>query len=334
MIIPSEYNQQTVALADIRSETSPFRITTNSDIDDLAGSFKRVGIINPPVLLPEGNSYIVVCGHRRVQTAHSLSWETLTARILPTQDNPLRCVCLAISENSIERPLNLIETSRAFLLLKSVIPDTRERYKVAGDLGLPSNPSIIQKIEPLCRLPENIQNGILSGGIALSNALMLSKLPSKTADSLSAFLIKLKLSLNKQRELIEIIKEISIIEECEVDDILQTEDIQCIMDHPEMDIPRKAGLIRNYLKRRRFPHISNAMDSFQNLKKSLSLGENVFLKPPPGFESNQYHITFSFSDVSELKRHKQTLERLLHDDRIRGLFDPETYHMSQGPKTT
>jgi len=323
MIIPSKFDHRTVSLADIHSEKAPFRITTNSAVDDLAGAFNQVGIINPPVLIYQENGYVVVCGNRRVLAARALAWETIPARILPPQNDPLICAYLTISENSIERPLNLIETSRALSLLKSVIPDTGERYKVAENLGLPSSPTLIKKIEPLCHLPKHMQNGILSGEIALPSALMLSKLPPKTASSLSELLISLKLSLSKQKELIVIIQEISIREDCAIEDVIQSREIQDILGHPETDRPRKAGLIRDCLKRRRSPHISGAVDSFEKVKSSLSLGENVSLKPPPEFESNRYNITFSFSDMSELNLHKQTLERLVQDDRIRELFDSE-----------
>ena len=324
MIIPTKFDYRTVALNDINSEKAPFQITTNNAVKDLTDAFIQVGLLNPPVLTYRENRYVVVCGHRRVLAARSLAWETIPARILLSQNDPLICAYLAISENSIERPLNLIETSRALSLLRLFILDNKERYKVAGNLGLPSSPSLIKKIEPLCHLPQQMQNGILSGEISLPSALMLSKFQPKTAGLLSGLLSYLKLSLNKQKELIVIIQEIAIIEDCTVEDLIQSEKIQGILNDTEMDLPRKSGLVRNYLKRRRFPHISSTLDSFEKLKNSLSLGENASLKPPPGFESNHYNLTLSFSNISELNRHKQTLERLVQDDRIKLLLDPES----------
>lgn len=321
MSIPSKYECRTVALADIHPEVSPFRITTNDAVGDLADALNRVGLINPPILAYSESGYVVVCGFRRILAARSLAWNTIPARILHNPHDPLICAYLAISENSIERPLNLIETSRALSLLESCIPDTEERYKVAGSLGLPSSPSLVQKIKPLCRLPRSLQDGLLSGKIALSSALMLSKLDSKTADVLLKLLSDLKLSVSNQKELIVTIQEIAILEDVSAERLIQSEEIQEIVNSAEMDTPSKAGLLRSHLKHRRFPHISSAMDSFETMKKRLSLGENVSLKPPPGFEGNHYSIAFSFSSLFELNQHKQTLERLVHDGRIRALFD-------------
>ncbi len=321
MIIPTKFDYRTVALKEIDSEEAPFRITTNDAVSDLSDALGQVGLINPPVLMHQADRYVVVCGHRRVLAARALAWETIPARIPTSQNDPPACAFLAISENSIERPLNLIETSRALSLLNSFIPDKKERYRVAGNLGLPSNPSLIKKIGPLCRLPQQMQNGILSGEISLPSALMLSKLQPKAAVLISEFLIRLKLSLSKQKEMIVILQEIAIREDCTVEEIIHSEKIQSILDDPEMDRPRKSGLIRTYLKHRRFPNISDALDAFEKVKSSLTLGENTSLNPPPGFEGNHYRISFSFSSMNELDHHKQTLERLLEDERIKALLD-------------
>ena len=323
MNTPLKFDHRTVALDEIESEKAPFRITTDSTVGDLSDALKQVGLISPPVLTCQEDSCVIVCGHRRVKAARALGWETIPSRILLSGNDPLTCACLAISENSIERPLNLIETSRALSLLKTYLPDDRERYNACKKLGLPFSPSHIKKIEPLCALPQQIQNGILTGEIALPTALMLSALQPKTAGLLSELLRNLKLSLNKQKELIVIIQEISLIEDLVIEDLILSEEVQGILNDPEMDLPRKSGLVRGCLKRRRYPHISHAMDAFEKLKSSLSLGENVSLKAPPGFEGNAYNIAFSFSNMAELNRHKQTLERLSRDERIGLLLDSE-----------
>ena len=197
-------------------------------------------------------------------------------------------------------------------------------------MGLPSSPSFLRKIESLCRLPQSVQNGILSGDIALPSALMLEKVPDETAESLSEFLILLKLSLNKQREVIVFLQEISARDDCTVDDILQAPEIRTIMNDPDMDAPRKAGLVRNILRQRRFPHMSHAQASFERLIDDLNLGNNLSLKPPPGFEGTRYAITFSFSNLSDLEIHRQTLARLARDEPAEGHRRPGGENDSRG----
>lgn len=324
MIIPSELENRIVSLSDIDLKQETFRITTNNAVEDLVCSFKRVGLINPPILMHQGTGYIVLCGYRRISAARATGWHTVPVRVLSPESNPLSRVMLAISDNTGERALNLIETSRALSLISSIVTDDETRNRIAGEVGLPENPVLLRKIEPLCRLPKPIQNGILSSDIAMPSALMLEKMPPETVGSLAAMLSKLKLSLSKQREFIDTLQEISARDDCTIEDILQSPDIRKITNDPDLNTPHKAGLIRNILKQRRFPHLSKAQASFNRFRKSLKLGNNLSLNPPPGFESSQYTITFSFSNLSDLEDHRKSLARLAKDERLKDLLSPET----------
>lgn len=308
--MPFEYQPADVSLSDIDSGVEIYRITTNCDADDLASVIECAGLANPPILKPTANGYIIICGFRRIAAARSLGWRTISARLIDEDAAPLSCALLAISENCIERSLNLIETSRAVAILSSLIPEKNELQETAEKFGLPGNPSLLKKVLPLCRLPLPLQEGVLSGSLALPCIQMLSRLPAETSVVLAEFLTTLKLSLHKQRELIDIVQEISKREDCSIENILESPDICRIFDDPEADLPRKAALIREYLKKRRFPHLTRAETRFEELKSRLKLGNYVFLKPPPGFESNRYTLSMSFGSLTEFEAHRKTLEKI------------------------
>lgn len=310
------YEQQKVPLSAIDSEDETFRITTKTELDDLVSIFRKIGLINYPILKSKDDGYLVVCGYRRVATARFLSWETIPARILPQSTDTFFCTALAISENSVERSLNLIETSRALSLLTRTIPEKKKFSETAEMLGLPQHPSLVRKLLPLYRFPDCLQRGIIAGTLALSSALMLSKYPPESAVILAEFLEKLKLGLHKQRELIEIIHEISIRDDRSIKSIVTSHEIERILDDSSMETPRMAGLIRNQLKQMRFPHLTQAQNSFDRLKGELKLGGNPSLRPPPGFEGNRYTITFSFENLSELKDHRKRIEKIEKSDQF------------------
>ncbi len=325
--MPFEYQLRTISLSDVDPMGEQFRITTKTETADLVSILKQVGLTNPPVFISSENGYQVICGYRRVAAARSLGWETIPARILPKETDFFSCAVLAVSENIIERPLNLIETSRALSLFSKYAPDQEKLREISEKIGLPNNPSIVKKLLPLCSLPQVLQEAIVSGALALPNALMLSKLPSETAISLSAFLRRLRLSLHKQRELIGIIQEIAIRDDISIEAILNAKAIENILNDPEMDLPRKTGLIRDYLRKRRYPHLSRAHEAFERLKGELKLGEYVDLKPPPGFEGNRYTLTLIFGSMTELEQQKKTIERLSGDDNLIRLLssrDPQS----------
>lgn len=308
--MPFEYSQREVVLADIDSEVETFRISTNTGVGDLAYAMDRVGLTRQPILTTSVNGYVVVCGFRRIAAARSLGRQSIPARILPENADPLECAILAITENSIERPLNIIETSRALSLLSQYISKKDVLLKTAEQCGLPGNTSLLKKLIPLCKLPELIQEGIMSGTLALPSAQLLSSLPNETSVAVAEFLKNLKLSLHKQRELIDILIELSKIEECSIESILNSTEISRFLNDTEKDLPQTAGKIREYLKKRRFPHLTHAQNEFNLLMRGLKLGENVSLKPPPGFEGNRYTISLSFGSLPEFEKQIKTLLEL------------------------
>lgn len=309
-----EYRQAEVFLSDIDSKIETFRITTNSSVEDLAHAMDRLGITRPPTLKTSANKHTVVCGFRRISAARSLGWRSISARILPEDADPLECALLAITENSIERPLNLIETSRALSLLSLLIKDRSKVLEAAEKAGLPGNVGLFKKILPLCKLPLPIQGGILSGSLALPSAHLLSRLPDETSVAVAEFLTNLKLSLHKQRELIDMVIELSKLEDCSIESILNSPEVCQLLNNPEMDLPRKAGKIREHLKKRRFPHLTQAQDEFKHLTGRLKLGEHVSLKPPPGFEGNRYTISLSFGNLPDFEKQIKILSKLAQND--------------------
>ena len=118
----TEVDQRLIPLAQIDSGDERFRITTRRDSADLQPSLQRLGLLAAPLVLPTEYGFIIVSGFRRVAACRELTWEVIPARVLGRQTSEYECALRAIAENSTERPLNLIETSRALALLDSARP--------------------------------------------------------------------------------------------------------------------------------------------------------------------------------------------------------------------
>lgn len=52
------------------------------DIEGLARSIKRIGLLQPIVVQEDGSKFKLIAGYRRIQAAKHLSWETVAAQIL------------------------------------------------------------------------------------------------------------------------------------------------------------------------------------------------------------------------------------------------------------
>ncbi|MGA6925838.1 MAG: ParB N-terminal domain-containing protein, partial [Desulfosarcina sp.] len=94
-----------------------FKITTNTDTNDLTSSIGSVGLLQPPILMPTAKGYRTVTGFRRIAACEGLNLTPIAARLLPPDTSPMVCAQMAVADNALQRPLNLIEQSRAYALL-------------------------------------------------------------------------------------------------------------------------------------------------------------------------------------------------------------------------
>jgi len=300
--------EQTVLLERIRLDDKTFQVTTESAIGALAASIARLGVMHPPVLLAVNSGYGVVCGFRRIAACKSLGLSRIHAKLLSPGTDKLTCVQLAIAENSLQRPLNLIETSRALVLLSGVFSDPDNLRQAAGMLGLPDNFSAIHKLRQLSGLAPEIQEGVLSNVLSMAMAIELGKMEKSSGIGLSTLFGYLKLGLNKQREILTMIQEIAFREHLTVKDILNTPEFQQIVVHEKWDRSQKTVHIRQYLRRRRYPSITSVESDFEARVRSLDLESGMALIPPRDFEGTTFSFHLNFNNLGEL-HHR--LSRLL-----------------------
>ncbi len=314
------FKVSTVPLSAINIDDRIFLITTDTSYDDLAVSIKSVGLMNPPFLIHKASGYRIVTGFRRINACHSLGWPDIDANVLKPDTPELECVKLAVSDNSFQRPLNLIETSRSINLIRSLIEEDEIFMKTATQLGLPNNLAVLKKMEILCHLPWSVQQGVLSESISLAMALDLGKLKNDAGCIFAEIFNSLKLSLNKQREILTLAGEIAIREDISVPELLAGKEMRDIIGADDLDRTQKTRNLRLFLKRRRFPELFTAEKKFKSGLKKLKLGPGVQLNPPKYFEGKTYILNLAFDNLTELEDRKKTLEKMLKDPNLAGVL--------------
>jgi len=302
---------QTITLTQIDLQNDDFRITTREDVDDLVKSIPHAGLITPPLLIKQNSGFIIVSGFRRVAACQKLGWNEIVARILETELNHHDCLRLAIVDNALQRPLNLIETSRAFQKLASFTTSLKQLAEAASICGLPTNHSIINKIKSLCLLPLPIQNSILKDTISLTMANVLAMLEPGTAVVFAALFEQLQLSLNKQKEIFTLISEISHREDISIRQVLDHETLRQIINDENLDRGQKGRHIRTFLRQWRFPRIVKAEQIYEAHVKKLKLGHDIKLIPPKEFEGTTYSLNLNFTSIAHLKVLQSMLNNII-----------------------
>ena len=312
---------QTIPLSRIDLQDDTFRITTRTDVSDLLGSIQYDGLIAPPLLIKTSSAFIIVSGFRRIAACLKLEWKEITARVLKPNVAALDCLRLAIAENALQRSLNLIETSRCLRKLSFYIADTRHLAESASSLGLPDNPSIIDKIKDLSLLPWPIQSSILTDTISLAMAKELESMEADLAIAFVRLFEQLKIGLNKQREILTMVKEIARRDGLSSQAVMAEKRFVEIMTHRDLDRGQKSRQLRAYLRRRRYPRIAEAEKKFEFHHKNLNLGNDIKLIPPKEFEANLYGLNLTFTNLEQLKTLQTRFNRIVQHPDLKKIIE-------------
>ena len=302
---------QNIKLSAVTVEDDTYRITTNPKIDDLVASIGQIGLIHPPIVKQTPSEYLVISGFRRIAACGYLGWQEIPARILDADVGVAQCINLAIAENALQRPLNLIEIFRSIRLLSSTIIDDEILTQTASKLGLPSDPGLMRKIKKIGDLDPSIQEAILANTISLAMATELAKLEPDDGKALTKIFTRLKIGLNTQRELMTLLDEIAHRENSTIGDLLNENVIRRILDDHNLDGAQQRRRIQEYLRQRRFPAISHIKNEFKKQIKKLQLGKQISLTPPKDFEGSNYTLKLTFSSLSELEELQGRLDRII-----------------------
>lgn len=179
---------------DIRSikpnPEQPRSIFDESSLSELASSIKEHGVIQPVIVKPVGNGYILVAGERRVR-ASSLAGLTKVPAIVRDY-NSIYLSELSILENLQREDLTPIEEAIAFQ--KAIVNLELTHEDLGKKIG--KSRAYVTNILGLLNLPTAVINYVNNGTISMGHARALSKLKdNKLCLKLSDRIIKENLTV-------------------------------------------------------------------------------------------------------------------------------------------
>ncbi|BBO67009.1 hypothetical protein DSCA_09390 [Desulfosarcina alkanivorans] len=306
-----DYEISPVSVDQIETGDHTYKITTTADETGLALSIGAIGLLQPPILLKKGCGHVVVGGFRRIAACAALNMSAIPARILRSDASPLTCARIAISDNSWQRPLNIVEQSRAYALVRRCAEGSSDGQEIIASAGLPSSHTAMDRIMPVADMPASMQNALLEGSIALPVALQLIQLNEDDAGALCSLFRTLTTGLNVQRELVDLISEISLRDDIPIVRLMAQDDIAAITGNENMPAPQKVGELRGLLKTRRYPELSEAEALYHRNLKSLRLDPRIQLQPPRFFEGNTYRLSLRIDSRQQLKSLQPELDKIV-----------------------
>lgn len=318
-----EYEDRTTSVSEIDTEDDACRLSLATDFDTIVASIRTVGLINPPVLRQrEDLKYQIVCGFRRVLACKALGWNEVEVRVIKGAPTQLDTLKLAILDNRSHRELNVVEQARGIQKVSAYLPPGGRLQLLSSLLGFPHNQKVFEKLEALSRLPRALQKAVTDDIVSFEAAVDLCEISDEDALSLLELFKVLRLSQNKQKEIITLVREIAIREGLQVGEVLQCSEIRKILDAAELNRNEKGSKIRAYLKRRRFPTITKTEETFSKALKALKLDEHVHMTAPPFLEGSLHTLRMTFRNKEDFDKRRKTLDNMAKNPALRRLLKP------------
>ncbi len=187
-----------------RVSGSPYQPRTEfneEELQDLAASIQRVGLIEPVVVreVPgEDEAYQLVVGERRLRACRMLGHESVMAVVRVADDRDV--ALMALTENMQRQDLHFIEEALAFRRILKEFELTQEQ--LAQDLGLKQS-TISNKLR-LLSLDEDILEEVRRAGVSERHARALLRLPDSSIQaSVLSRAVKDGLSVRETEKLVD-----------------------------------------------------------------------------------------------------------------------------------
>jgi ParB family chromosome partitioning protein len=156
---------------------NPYQPRTEFDskeIESLAESLKKDGLLQPVVVRPAGAGfYQLVAGERRWRAAKLAGLPRVPVIIREVEDK--RMLELALVENIQRRDLNPMEKARAFRQLMSLNGWTQEQLADSLGMGRPTVANFVRLLD----LPPEVQEAVSRGTISMGHARALLALANR-----------------------------------------------------------------------------------------------------------------------------------------------------------
>src|SRR3954447_8748478 len=140
-------------------------------LDELAESIRERGVLQPILLRPDGEEYLIVAGERRWRAAQRARIHSIPAIVREIDDSTM--AELALIENIQRQDLNPVEEAEGYRQLIQAHGHTQEHI---GRLVHKSR-SHVANLLRLLDLPQQVRQSLLQGDISMGHARAVAAAP-------------------------------------------------------------------------------------------------------------------------------------------------------------
>lgn len=162
---PSAGGVREIELARIRPNPGQPRVQFDEDsLDELADSIRERGVLQPILLRPDGDDYLIIAGERRWRAAQRARLHSIPAIVREIDDSAT--AELALIENIQRQDLNPIEEAEGYRQLIKQHGHTQDNVSRI----VHKSRSHVANLLRLLNLPEFVRQSLMRGDISMGHA--------------------------------------------------------------------------------------------------------------------------------------------------------------------
>ena len=276
----------------------------------LKQSIEEIGVINPVTLVPLGKSLRIVCGHKRIKIASQLKIKEIPARILSPAPDEEAMLMLSLSENQFLHQYSDIEKGLILSKLCTVkIPEIRIIEKYMPMLDLEKSKKLLDDYLSTNQLTTGLKTLLHEMNVPLRTFSVFFNWNAKSAIAAERFFSALRPGVNKWRDLLEWVEEISTRDAITPLDLFELPELQSVLNQNNLAPNVRYDRIRQVLHSKRYPVLRDLRVRLARSLDALRLDNKTKVHVQDSFESDEIRIEMKFRTRDEFVNQLEKLVR-------------------------
>lgn len=264
-----------------------------------------MGIINPIIVQPlPGKYYRVVSGFRRFRVAKELGFSSVPVRILRENLSSVEVITVVLLSHP--RPFTLTEKARIVsIMISSGLSPSQICQRFSSFLAIEST-RLVEDYRQISKYPSPLLSYISAYGLSLKQALAFKWLSEEEQKIMVSLGTCLSLKGYDMYNILTNLREIAIREGESIIRIIKEAGLLDIQKNSRLSRSQKINKIKEILKERRYPYLTQVNRRLGELKKRVKFAPHMQIDWDEGLEKG-IKLSLNVKDISDIK---EAIERL------------------------
>ncbi|MFH1714769.1 MAG: ParB N-terminal domain-containing protein [Elusimicrobiota bacterium] len=282
--------------------------------DRMVESVKNAGILQPILVEKQKDEYFVLDGIRRVLAAKKLGIENIYIQEYEGPDSIFDKIKTVIYANMSHRAFNEVEKA---VIMSKTAGNSGLLQIVLNILGISQNIILIDKYKRLANEENSIKMLVYEGRLKLNSVYDLTFFNYADKSQIVLLTQELQCSASIAQEIIENSKDIilgSDNEENTFEELAHAVGVNEIFGNDSLNVSEKLGVLRDRIRKKRYPGLSRKEEEFNKFSKSLNCINGVSCGHTPFFENESKELKISYNNYHELNQKIEQVRKKIENE--------------------